>query len=229
MALGRHEEALAAARAHGREFPASYGGRGPWYSLNLMGRVAMACGDAALLREALARLAQIQAVIPEATPLRLQPVIGLQGCLAWLEGRRAEARGAVDARRWRTRRRATCSAWPTSCAPAWRCRACSAATQPPRPRGCDRCWRRPPMARAARCSRSPALRELAGASWGKLLGAGEQAVLRAWAAPAAVDGRCTVDALAGRPGQRPHDPLSARETEVLAIDRPGPQQQAHRA
>ncbi len=47
MALGRRDAALAAARAHGHEFPASYGGRGPWYALNLMGRVAMACGDAA--------------------------------------------------------------------------------------------------------------------------------------------------------------------------------------
>jgi hypothetical protein len=59
--------------------------------MNLMGRIAMACGDVALLREALARLAQIEAVIPEATPLRLQPVIGLQGHMAWLEGRSDDA------------------------------------------------------------------------------------------------------------------------------------------
>jgi LuxR family maltose regulon positive regulatory protein len=79
MAKGRREPALGAARAHGDEFPASYGGRGPWYSTNLMGRIGMACGDGGLVREALARLALIEVSIPEATPLRLQPVIGLAG------------------------------------------------------------------------------------------------------------------------------------------------------
>ncbi len=91
MAHGRHAQALAAAGAHGREFPASYGGRGPSYALNLMGRVATSCGNLALLREALQRLDGMEAQIPEATPMRLQPVIGLRGHLAWLEGRPAEA------------------------------------------------------------------------------------------------------------------------------------------
>ena len=121
-------------------------------------------------------------------------------------------------RPWRTRRRATFSASPTSCAPDWRCRACNAATRPLRPHGCDRCWRRSPTARAARCSHFAALRELAGASWNKSLGAGEQAVLRAWAVDAGQTRRCAVR-MRSRGGrvQRPRDPLSAREIEVLGL------------
>jgi LuxR family maltose regulon positive regulatory protein len=216
MALGHQEAALAAARAHGREFPASYGGRGPSYALSLMGRVAMACRDVELLREALARVAQIQAVIPEVTPLRLQPVIGLQGCLAWLEGRRAEAQAlweqalaheeACDlfglAHELRTR---------LALQSLQRRDAAAAAT-----------WLQPMLAQAADGPRGalfalPELRELAGASWGKLLSPGEQAVLRAWSADAAVPAAATLEALAGRPGSAAHDLLSAREIEVLAL------------
>ena len=71
------------------------------------------------------------------------------------------SKGAAPRRRrcgrrpWRTKRRATFSASPTSCAPDWPCTACNAATRPLRPHGCDRCWRRAPTARAARCSRFP--------------------------------------------------------------------------
>lgn len=216
MALGRREAALAAARAHGHEFPASYGGRGPWYALNLMGRVAMACGDAALLREALARLAQIEAVIPEATPLRLQPVIGLQGHLAWLEGRCAEAQVL-----W-----TQALAHEEACdlfglAHELRTRLALQSLQ-----GGDvaaaAAWLRPMLAQAADGPRGalfslPALRALAGASWDKLLDAGEQAVLRAWSVDAAAPVVAKVEVSAGRPGSAAHDPLSAREAEVLAL------------
>ena len=213
MALGRREAALAAAQAHGHEFPASYGGRGPWYALNLMGRVAMACCDAGLLRDALARIAQLDAAIPEATPLQLQPVLGLQGHLAWLEGRSAEAAAlweqalaheeACDlfglAHELRTRLALRCL----------HARELPAATA----------WLQPMLAQVADGPRGalfalPALRELALAPWATRLAAGEQATLKTWAGltvPAAVE------APAASAGPAALDPLSARETEVLAL------------
>lgn len=216
MALGHREAALAAARAHGNEFPASYGGRGPSYALNLMGRVAMACGDAQLLREALVRLAQVEAASPEAMPLRLQPVIGLQGHLAWLEGRCAEAQAL-----W-----AQALAHEEACdlfglAHELRTRLALQSLLG-RDAAAAAAWLRPMLAQAADGPRGalfalPQLRELAGASWGALLGAGEQAVLRAWAAEAAAPAAAWVEAPAGRPGSAAQDPLSAREAEVLAL------------
>jgi LuxR family maltose regulon positive regulatory protein len=216
MALGRHEAALAAARAHGREFPASYGGRGPTYALSLMGRVAMACGDVELLREALARVAQIQAVIPEVTPLQLQPVIGLQGCLAWREGRRAEAQALWE----------QALAHEEACdlfglAHELRTRLALQSLQR-RDAAAAAAWLQPMLAQAADGPRGalfalPELRELAGASWGKLLGTSEQAVLRAWSVDATVPVGAPFEAFAGRPGSAAHDLLSAREIEVLAL------------
>jgi LuxR family transcriptional regulator, maltose regulon positive regulatory protein len=216
MALGRREAALAAARAHGREFPASYGGRGAWYALNLMGRVAMTCGDAALLREALASLAQIEAVIPEATPLRLQPVIGLQGHLTWLEGRSAQAQAL-----W-----AQALAHEEACdlfglAHELRTRLALQSLQG-RDAAAAAAWLRPMLAQAADGPRGalfalPALRELAGAPWNALLSAGEQSVLRAWSAEAAAPLAAPVEAPAGRPGSAAQDSLSARESEVLTL------------
>jgi LuxR family maltose regulon positive regulatory protein len=178
--------------------------------------VAMACGDPELLREALARIAHIHAAIAEPMPLRLQPVIGLQGCLAWLEGRRAEAEAlwsealaqeeACDlfglAHELRTRLALQC---------LHRRDAAAAAG-----------WLRPMLAQAADGPRGalfalPALRELAGATWSKWLGAGEQAVLRAWSAPAGQTVAAPLDAPSGRLGSVPRDPLSAREVEVLGL------------
>jgi len=215
MALGHREAALAAARAHGHGFPASYGGRGPWYALNLMGRVAMACSDAELLRDALARLTQIEAAIPEATPLRLQPVLGLQGHVAWLEGRAAEA----------------VALWEQSLAHEEACDLFGLAQELRTRLALQRLHARdataaaaclqPMLAQATDGPRGalfalPALRELAGASWAWLLGVAEQATLRAWAA-VAVAAPAAAEVPAIRPGPAAHEPLSARETEVLAL------------
>ena len=199
MALGRHEAALAAARAHGREFPASYGGRGPWYALNLMGRVAMACGDAELLREALARIAQIQAVIPEATPLRLQPVIGLQGCLAWLEGRRAEAQAL-----W-----SQALAHEEACdlfglAHELRTRLALQSLQR-RDAAAAAAWLRPMLAQVADGPRGAlfalaALRELAGALLGQVAGRGRAGRAEGLVGPGRAGGRCTVRCARGAAG-----------------------------
>lgn len=214
MVLGRREAALAAARAHGQEFPSSYGGRGPSYAQNLMGRVAMACADGALLRDALARLAQIEATITEATPLRLQPVIGLQGHLAHLEGREAEAQALWE----------QALAHEEACdlfglAHELRTRLALLRLQARDPVAAA-AWLRPMLAQASDGPRGalfalPALRELAAQSWGALLGAGEQATLRAWAAATAAP--ATVEPHTARRGSPAHDPLSARETEVLAL------------
>ena len=154
--------------------------------------------------------------IPEATPLQLQPVIGLQGCLAWLEGRRAEAQAL----------------WSQALAHEEACDLFGLAHElrvrlalQSLHRGdaaAAAAWLRPMLAQVADGPRGAlfalaALRELAGASWHKLLGAGEQAVLRAWSAPAGQTVAAPFDALAGRLGSAPHDPLSARESEVLGL------------
>ncbi len=236
MARGRCAPALAAARAHGLEFPASYGGRGPWYALNLMGRVAAACGDPALLRDALARLDQAEALVPEATPLRLQPVLGLRGHLAWLEGRAADA-----AALWRQalQHEEACDLY--GLAHELRTRLALHALHAPAgpaagraPEGAGRspvgdraradaaaAWLRPMLEQAADGPRGalfarPALRELAAVPWGALLDATAQATLRAWAAcPAGPD------SAGGEPATRSAPPpdggLSARETEVLTL------------
>lgn len=215
MALDRPDAALAAARAHGNEFPASYGGRGPWYALNLMGRVAMACGDVALLREALARVAQVDAVVPEATPLQSQPVIGLQGHLAWLEGRGAEAvalwqrslahEEACDlfglAHELRARLALNCLRDRTPAAAA--------------------AWLQPMLQQAADGPRGalfalPELRELAAAPWGMHLDATAQATLRTWAAVPTVPLGSSQGGPA-RPDPRSTDPLTPRESEVLSL------------
>jgi len=221
MALGQRAAALEAARAYSHEFPSSYGGRGPWYALNLMGRVAMACGDAALLRDALARLAQFEPVIPEATPLLLQPVIGLQGHLACLEGRDDEAQAL-----W-----AQALAHEEACdlfglAHELRTRLALQRLKAGDPAAAA-AWLRPMLAQAADGPRGalfalPALCELAAAPWAVLLGAGEQATLRAWATAAAATAAAeaatsTTTGAATRPGLPALDPLSARETEVLAL------------
>jgi LuxR family maltose regulon positive regulatory protein len=216
MALGRREAALAAARLHGHEFPASYGGRGPWYALNLMGRVAMACGDMALLREALARVAQVEAAIPEATPLRLQPVLGLQGHLAWLEGRAAEA---VALWQRALQHEETCDLF--GLAHELRTRLALQRLHERAPAEAA-AWLRPMLLQAADGPRGalfalPALRELAAAPWGGQLGAGELANLRAWGAPAeslSAPGKAAAAPTRLGPLQ---DPLSARETEVLSL------------
>ena len=213
VAHGRNAQALAAARAHGQEFPASYGGRGPSHALNLMGRVAMACGDATLLREALQRLDELEAQIPEAMPLRLQPVLGLRGHLAWLEGRRADA-----AALWQQalQHEEACDLF--GLAHELRTRLALQALHDGALADAA-AWLQPMLQQAADGPRGalfalPALRELAAAPWADHLDAAAQATLRAWAAaPAASE----APAPAAPGGPTIDDVLTARETEVLSL------------
>ncbi|MBL8348950.1 MAG: AAA family ATPase [Burkholderiaceae bacterium] len=218
MALGQREPALAAARAHGDGFPPSYGGRGPWYALFLMGRVAASCGDTALLRDALARLAQVQAGLPEATPLRLQALLGLQGHLAWLEGRPGEA-----VARWQRtlEHEEACDLFGL----AHELRTLLALQRlRARDPAAAAAWLAPMLQQAADGPRGalfalPALRELAAAPWGTRLDTAALATLRAWGLPAGADaaaGSAPAIAAGIAPGPL-HELLSARETEVLSL------------
>jgi LuxR family maltose regulon positive regulatory protein len=216
MALGHGALALAAARAHGDEFPPSYGGRGPWYALFLMGRVGASCGDAVLLREAQARLAQMQAVLPEATPLRLQPILGLQGHLAWHEGHPAEASAL-----WQRalEHEEACDLY--GLAHELRTRLALLRLHA-RDMAAAAAWLAPMLQHAADGPRGalfalPALRELAAAPWGGQLDDGALATLRAWGAtPAAEAPHGAAAETATRHGPL-QERLSARETEVLSL------------
>jgi len=213
MANGRHAQALAAVRAHVEQFPASYGARGHSYALNLMGRVAMSSGDVALLREALQRLGELEEQIPEATPLRQQPVLGLRGHLAWLEGRCTEAQAL-----WQQglQQEEFCDLF--GLAHELRVRLAQQVLHEGSPVDAA-AWLRPMLKESTNGPRGalfalPALRELGAADWGPHLGDRELATLRAWAALALPAATATEPALRA---DSPDDRLTAREAEVLAL------------
>ena len=215
MALGDGAQALAAARAHGEGFPPSYGGRGPWYALFLMGRVAASCGDATLLREAVLRLAQLQVGQPEMTPLRLQPLLGLQGHLALQEGRAAESEAL-----WQRalEQEEACDLF--GLAYELRTRLAQMRLRA-RDMAAAAAWLAPMLRYAGDGPRGalfalPALRELAAAPWGDHIDADRLVTLRAWGA-AAASGAAPDTAAASARASRLQDPLSARETEVLSL------------
>jgi LuxR family maltose regulon positive regulatory protein len=91
LASGAHDAALQTMRTRVAEHTAGYGDWGLWHTLFFAGRVAAACGDVQTLQGWLQRLLALQAGLPDATPARLRAVVGLQGTLAWLEGRRDAA------------------------------------------------------------------------------------------------------------------------------------------
>ena len=216
MGLGDDERALAAARAHGEEFPQSYGGRGPWYALFLMGRVAATCGDAPLLREALLRLS--------ASASRACPKWHRCACSrCWVCKVIWRCRTAAPPRprgcgsaRWSTKRHATSLAWPTNCAPGWRCCGCMRVTRTPQRPGWRRCCRQSADGPRGALFALPALCELAAATWAEHLDADHLATLQAWAAPGAAAAPAAAATAAMR-ASPPQDPLSARETEVLSL------------
>lgn len=67
------------------EQPAGYGGWGVWHVLFFAARIAGAARDRGALREWLEALQRLQATLPDVTPRRLQPMLGLHGTLAALD------------------------------------------------------------------------------------------------------------------------------------------------
>jgi LuxR family transcriptional regulator, maltose regulon positive regulatory protein len=92
LAQGDRAAAMLAMRTRVDEQPAGYGGWGLWHALFVAVRVAAGTGDADSARAWLARLLALHPTLPEASSARLHPARGLQGTLAWIEGRRDEAR-----------------------------------------------------------------------------------------------------------------------------------------
>jgi len=175
----------------------------------------MSCGDAALLREALQRLDGMEAQVPETTPLRLQPVIGLRGHLAWLEVRPAEA---VALWRQALLHEEACNLF--GLAHELRTRLALQALHE-RALTDAAAWLRPMLQAAADGPRGalvalPAMRELAAAPWGAQLDGVALATLRTWAAaPSASDGPAVAPAASSN--HPLDDVLTARETEVLSL------------
>lgn len=93
---GDHDAALQTVRRRVAEQPAGYAGWGVWHVLFFAARIAAAVQDRAALREWIAALEAMHDTLPDATPQRLQPVAGLRGMQAALDGDLAGAR-----RHWR--------------------------------------------------------------------------------------------------------------------------------
>jgi LuxR family maltose regulon positive regulatory protein len=89
---GQGAQAVATMRRRVAEQPAGYGGWGLWHVLFFAARIAAAAGDRAALREWLQALLPLGDTLPDATAQRLQPLLGLQGTCAALEGDDAAAR-----------------------------------------------------------------------------------------------------------------------------------------
>jgi Tfp pilus assembly protein PilF len=58
-----------------------------WHALFVAVRVAAACDDSVSARAWLTQLLALHPTLPEVLPQRLHPARGLQGTVAWLEGR----------------------------------------------------------------------------------------------------------------------------------------------
>ncbi|HEX6362474.1 MAG TPA: helix-turn-helix transcriptional regulator, partial [Albitalea sp.] len=221
LAAGAGEAALDTMRTRVAEHTAGYGDWGLWHTLFFASRVAAACGDRAALAAWLQRLLALQPGLPDASPERLRPALGLQGTLAWLEGRRDEAvaqwRAALEDEahvdllgqavelRLRLADALLAAGAPAEAAAA--ARSALARDAEDGPRGAVFC--------------AAVLPTLAAADWQGALDAEAIATLRRWAAalrapaagaPAAV--RATVPERSSR--QESAERLSVRELEVLA-------------
>ncbi len=91
VAVGARDEAVGWMRRRVAEQPLSYGGWGVWHVLYFAARIAGAAQDRSALREWLEALQRLQETLPDVTPRRLQPLLGLHGTQAALDG---DAEGA---------------------------------------------------------------------------------------------------------------------------------------
>lgn len=207
MLIGEPAQALAACRARIDEFPGRYGDWGLWHMLYFACRVAASCGDLASLHEWLARLRRMESTLPLATPARLRPLVGLQGTLASIEGRGAEAMAL-----WRQALQHEEETDLLGQVHELRARLALAHLRSRQPDEAARVLA--PMLEAAEDGPRgalfalDALRELAAADWSSRLPAAQAATLRTWAS-AAVPVAAVAPAV--------DDGLTAREREVVAL------------
>ena len=217
VAQGERNTAMEAIRTRVAEQPAGYGGWGLWHALFLAVRVAAACDDAASARAWLTQLLALHTTLPEALPQRFDPARGLQGTVAWLDGRRDEAIAHWQAS---LEHESTCDlmsqAVELRVRMAAACLREGATTQ-------AASWLEPVLAASDEGPRgavfaTAALAELARADWRGQLAPAAQATLQAWTAalrpcePPAALGALEVPVTDDSGRER----LTAREVEVLA-------------
>jgi LuxR family maltose regulon positive regulatory protein len=216
LAHGDRATALQTMRQRVAEQPAGYGDWGLWHALFAAVRVAAACADAATTREWLDRLLAMHPTLPEASERRLLPARGLQGTLAFLEGRRDEA-----VAHWQA-----ALAQEEACdlmgqANELRLRLAAARLRDGAPDEAAAwiapCLQQPEDGPRGAVFALGALAELARADWRGRLAPAAQATLVAWASAlaasaTATDARAAFGAAAGADSER----LTARELEVLA-------------
>jgi len=228
LARGRRAAALQAMHTRLAEYATGYGNWGLWHTLFFACRVAAACQDGATLRDWLQRLLDLQPSLPDATPARLRPAQGLQGTLAWLEGRADEALAV-----WRAALEQEESLDLLGQAQELRLRLAHALSRRPGGQADAAALLAEALARPADGPGGafyavPQLAELAALDWSEWLSPAQQTLLRRWrdallalgGAPAAsaAPGLGLVEpartGLAPAPGS---EGLSARELEVLAL------------
>lgn len=215
LVRGDHATAVQAMRTRVAEQPAGYSGWGLWHALFMAVRVAAACEDTGSARDWLVQLLALHPTLPEPSRARLQPALGVQGTVAWLEGRREEAAGL-----WQEALALEDACDLMSQAVELRVRLASACLRDGAPAQAA-AWLAPVLEarvagpRGALFARA-ALAELARADWRGHLTPAAQATLAGWAAALAQG-----VAAAAIPATASADPagverLTARELEVLA-------------
>jgi LuxR family maltose regulon positive regulatory protein len=214
VAQGDATTAMEAMQRRVEEQPAGYGGWGLWHALFVACRVAAACGDRDGTDRWLAQLLAMHATLPEASAARLHPAIGLQGTLAWLQGRQADA-----VAKWEEALAQEVHADLMGQSAELRARLAAAALRDGRVAAAA-AWIAPLLQAADDGPRGAvfapeALAELATADWHGHLGTQARATLTAWASalshPGAAAKRAPKDAEAQGIGER----LTGREVEVL--------------
>ncbi len=213
---GADAEALDLVHQRVQEHPRSYGDWGLWHSLFFAARLSATCGDLASLAERMQRLDAMTTILGDLTPQRLQPLWGIRGTLAWLQGRAGEAEacwrsgleneGSLDLYGQVAEARVRLALL------LWQRQDREAAAGVLRPALAEA---QPGGALFAR----ETLGRLALLDWGQVLSPGERQQLQAWArcldCPAGPVG-AAVPAPASAAGGDP-DELSQREREVLAL------------
>lgn len=223
LARGARAPALAAMRTRLDEYATGYGNWGLWHTLFFACRVAAACQDAAALRSWLQRLLDLEPGLPDATPARLRPALGLQATLAWLEGHAEEAIAG-----WRAALAHEEEIDLLGQAQELRLRLAHSLMREPATAGAllAEALARPADGPGGALYVAAQLSELAARDWrGAGLGAAQQALLQRWSAALPASGLAPTPATPRGPAEAPRtapssgagEALSARELEVLTL------------